>query len=334
MIPYFGRHSCKQFLRGKPVRFGFKAWCLNNPAGYCLAFDIYQGQNPTGNPQYGIQFGKSASALLDLIDTLPPRLKNLPFHFYMDNLFTGLPLLQYLSKNNYRATGTIRQNRVPNDCPITSVAVMKKADRGKHSVTSERNNNIVLVRWKDNAVVTAASTLTGTGPMKNVRRWSAKDRKHIFVPQPAVFHQYNQYMGGTDRMDQNIGNYRIGIRTKKWWWSIFIWHLGMAMQNSWILYKQAHPDFPQLDFIRQIVQTYVARATPSNKSMGRPAAVAKTSLRVLDDVRFDGRDHLVINRNSQGTCANKNRCKSFPKTGCNKCNVPLCVKCFVDFHTK
>jgi hypothetical protein len=24
MIPYFGRHSTKQFIRGKPVRYGYK----------------------------------------------------------------------------------------------------------------------------------------------------------------------------------------------------------------------------------------------------------------------------------------------------------------------
>lgn len=29
MIEYFGRHVCKQFIRGKPIRFGFKIWiCL------------------------------------------------------------------------------------------------------------------------------------------------------------------------------------------------------------------------------------------------------------------------------------------------------------------
>ncbi|KAK9729882.1 Transposase IS4 [Popillia japonica] len=28
MVPYFGRHSAKMFIRGKPVRFGFKIWCL------------------------------------------------------------------------------------------------------------------------------------------------------------------------------------------------------------------------------------------------------------------------------------------------------------------
>ncbi|XP_050301648.1 piggyBac transposable element-derived protein 3-like [Anthonomus grandis grandis] len=28
MVPYFGRHSCKMFIKGKPVRFGFKLWCI------------------------------------------------------------------------------------------------------------------------------------------------------------------------------------------------------------------------------------------------------------------------------------------------------------------
>lgn len=41
MIKYFGRHSCKQFIRGKPIRFGYKMWCLNSTNGYLINFDIY-----------------------------------------------------------------------------------------------------------------------------------------------------------------------------------------------------------------------------------------------------------------------------------------------------
>ena len=33
MIPFFGRHSAKQFIRGKPIRFAFKIWCLNTRLG-------------------------------------------------------------------------------------------------------------------------------------------------------------------------------------------------------------------------------------------------------------------------------------------------------------
>lgn len=40
MVPYYGRHSSKQFIRGKPIRFGFKVWSLNTAFGYCIQMDI------------------------------------------------------------------------------------------------------------------------------------------------------------------------------------------------------------------------------------------------------------------------------------------------------
>lgn len=42
MIKYYGRHGCKQFIRGKPIRFGFKVLCLNTRTGYLLAYELYQ----------------------------------------------------------------------------------------------------------------------------------------------------------------------------------------------------------------------------------------------------------------------------------------------------
>lgn len=33
---YFVRHPCKMFVRGKPIRFGYKLWCLSaNPLASC-----------------------------------------------------------------------------------------------------------------------------------------------------------------------------------------------------------------------------------------------------------------------------------------------------------
>ena len=29
MIPYFGKHSAKYYIKGKPIKFGCKLWCLN-----------------------------------------------------------------------------------------------------------------------------------------------------------------------------------------------------------------------------------------------------------------------------------------------------------------
>ena len=33
---YYGHHECKQFLRGKPIRFGFKIWCGATLLGYLI----------------------------------------------------------------------------------------------------------------------------------------------------------------------------------------------------------------------------------------------------------------------------------------------------------
>jgi len=30
MIPYFGRHSAKQYIRGKPIRYGYKVCQIQN----------------------------------------------------------------------------------------------------------------------------------------------------------------------------------------------------------------------------------------------------------------------------------------------------------------
>lgn len=46
MVPYFGRHSCKMYIKGKPVRFGFKLWCLCSAEGYLYKFVPYEGALP------------------------------------------------------------------------------------------------------------------------------------------------------------------------------------------------------------------------------------------------------------------------------------------------
>jgi len=42
MVPYYGRHSLKQYIRGKPIRFGYKVWSANTPLGYCIQLEPYQ----------------------------------------------------------------------------------------------------------------------------------------------------------------------------------------------------------------------------------------------------------------------------------------------------
>ena len=43
MVPYFGSHLCKIFIRGKPIRFGYKNWTLASSRNYPLKFETYVG---------------------------------------------------------------------------------------------------------------------------------------------------------------------------------------------------------------------------------------------------------------------------------------------------
>ena len=52
MIPYFGRHPTKQFIRVKPIRWSYKAWVAASPSGYVFQFDMYQGKETGGNEIY------------------------------------------------------------------------------------------------------------------------------------------------------------------------------------------------------------------------------------------------------------------------------------------
>ncbi|KAJ8909953.1 hypothetical protein NQ315_004020 [Exocentrus adspersus] len=213
MIRYFGHHSCKQFIRGKPVRFRYKVWCLNTPSGYLINFEVYQGKNPRSNQEYEGYFGKATAPLVQMIEELGEK-RLFRYNFFVDNLFTSKNLMSTLKTNGYGTTGTIRENRIPRTCPLVTKKTMEKRERGDYLSTLDKEIGILYVRWKDNKVVTIGSTCFGVEPIRNVDRFSKKESKTVAVPRPYLISQYNKSMGGTDQMDNNISCYRIGIRKK------------------------------------------------------------------------------------------------------------------------
>ena len=52
MVPYYGCHSCNQFIRAKPIRFGYKFLVLPSASGLLYNVEIYAGKsaNDTGEP--------------------------------------------------------------------------------------------------------------------------------------------------------------------------------------------------------------------------------------------------------------------------------------------
>ena len=68
-------------------------------------------------------------------------------------------------------------------------------------------------------------------------------------------------------MDENVSAYRISIRGKKWWWPILTWIVDAVIHSAWIL---AGSNLPQLEFKRQIAQTYLQTFGAVPRTAGRP----------------------------------------------------------------
>ncbi|KAL4126607.1 hypothetical protein QTP88_010819 [Uroleucon formosanum] len=306
MIKYFGRHSCKQFIQGKPIRFGYKMWCLNSSDGYLINFDIYQGKLPGGKTTYENVFGKCTAPLIYFLENLSPEKRKLSYRIFCDNLFTSANLLSFLRDRGYSGTGTVRENRLGKDFPLMGKKLFLKKQRGECASTIEKNDCIIYARWMDNSVVTAASTSIGIKPISYVQRYFQKEKKKISVPRPLMIGEYNKYMGGTDLMDQNISTYRIGIRGKKWWWPIFTWLIDMCINNAWILQKKVKPNISQLQFRREIVRMLLTKYGTAPKVEGRPStSISSLSCnRVSDDWVSSQLKEMIVNHYKSKVQAN------------------------------
>ncbi|XP_045481005.1 piggyBac transposable element-derived protein 3-like [Harmonia axyridis] len=63
MVPYYGGHGTKQFIRGKPIRWGYKFWTGTTRNGYVEWFEPYQGSG-TQLPKKYHHLGLGASVVL------------------------------------------------------------------------------------------------------------------------------------------------------------------------------------------------------------------------------------------------------------------------------
>ena len=329
MIPYYGRHGAKQHLHGKPIRFGFKVWSLTTSRGYMVQCEPYQGAcTGTSRPELGL----GGSVVVDLVAELP---RHRQYTLFFDNFFTSLKLMDHLKLDGFRATGTIRSNRVEN-APLTDVKKFAKNSRGAFEFAQDVSSGILLVRWHDNNVVTLASNCHSATPVEQAKRWSNRDKKTITVDQPRIIAAYNRHMGGVDRLDQNVSSYRISIRMKKWWWPMFSFMLSVSVNNAWQLYRACSSyrleKLDLLNFTRHIVIAYLQRYSSGNgHSLAIDTTDAAVDRRVLPEVRFDNIAHMIESIPKQRRCG---ECGKKVQRQCRKCAVPLHVDCFAKFHCR
>jgi DNA excision repair protein ERCC-6 len=320
MVPYYGRHSGKQFLKGKPIRFGYKFWCGTLINGYLVWFQPYGGKDDVVQDNLGVGGNVVISYGKKLLDKEP-----LPYHLVFDNFFNSHKLQVELNKLKLKGTGTIRKNRT-SGCPLTDDKKFSKTKRGAFEVFKDSKNNILVCKWHDNKNVILCSNSSSIVPIVKAQRWCSSEKKKIFVDRPQIVTTYNQFMGGVDRLDQNIAQYRISIRAKKWWYPIFAYALDVARHNAWQYYRMNGGTLDYLAFTRVNVNAWLEKCgnQPENKKQGLPSQISGISS------RYDRLEHWVEPQANQTRCG---MCHQKTTTRCKKCNAGVHVKCFEQYHT-
>ncbi|XP_030763273.1 piggyBac transposable element-derived protein 2-like [Sitophilus oryzae] len=281
MIPYYGKHYAKQYIKGKPIRFGYKNWALCTRTGYCVTFDIYTGKSDARENKFGLG-GDVVLTLLENAKICP----NSGYKIYFDNYFTSIGLLDYLANRNICAMGTVRENRLER-CPFPDKKEWNKKPRGAYKFMA--SESVLMVKWKDNKVVTAASNFSSNSIVKT-SRWCRITKFKKQIDQPEIIANYNIGMGGVDKMDSLVAVYRTRIRQRKWYWPIFAYLVDVSVSNAWLLMKKHLPKDKNCSSLL-VFRRYIANSLL--QTYGTPSSRGRVST-TTNDVRFDNTNHIVV----------------------------------------
>lgn len=306
MAKSYARTCLKQFIRGKPTRFGLKFWGLCSGDGYLFNIDLYCGKNSA----VGDKLAKCALGSRVVLNLLKPFFEmtadgKIPlYHVYFDNYFTNLDLVVHLKRLKLKCTGTVRDNRV-NEKNI----IDKKSPRGTYSVKHEQNSGINYITVMDSKPVSILSTAAGVTPLSSAKRYSSTEKSKIEIPVPQAFHLYNQYMGGVDVHDGHCNNLLPSIRSKKWTWVVFIRLIQAAITNSVVIFNAAGNNEKKVgtkEFAMSIAKSYINVAQKNQEK------------------------HTTIQRKKQKKCSN---CPVRTYKFCESCNLFFCSPCMMKNHS-
>ena len=165
MVPYFGKSPWKQFIKGKPIRSGYKLWAICSSDGYTIHIEPYAGSF-TQLPDYGL--GQGPNVVLGLVEKSPQIVRS-STKIVCDNLFTSIPLAVKLSEKGMGLLGTVNANRLVSTPIFDPKTFAKKYERGQ-SVTYF-TEDLSLTAWMDNRSVSILSNIDNGTTLATCDRW-------------------------------------------------------------------------------------------------------------------------------------------------------------------
>lgn len=193
LMLYKGRLSWVQYIPLKRARLGIKLYCLcESESGYLYSSIIYTGKGTKINDKYK-DLPMSSQVVLSLMEPL----LGMGYCLTTDNFYTSPQLADILIKEKTDTYGTVRLNR--KEVPVE----LQKKKLKKGEMIAFQRGKVMLLKWQDKKAVCLLSTV------HNPQMEATKkiDREGNAISKPKVVIDYNNTMGGVDRLDQHLHDY-------------------------------------------------------------------------------------------------------------------------------
>ena len=179
MVKFKGHHSMKQYIKNKPIKWGFKFWLrCDAVTGFLYEFDIYTGRKD--HPELGL----GETVVLDLTK----KLAGTGTSIYADNYFSSPTLAARLQDRDLSFVGVVRKDRKG----LPKFKEDKRMERGEYEMLYCKEANLMALKWIDNKAVHIISSVINSDVAKVERRKKVQAEK-MRVDCPEIMKNYNKY---------------------------------------------------------------------------------------------------------------------------------------------
>lgn len=180
MVPFKDQLSIKQYMKGKPIKWGVKVFLLCGESGTIYNILLFQGYYEY-DQELVKTVGSGASVVLYLTQNVKPN----RYFLFFDNFFSSFGLFERLQQLQIYGAGTIRTNWFAN-LPLMSDKDMRKIGRGTtfEVTTDVPSCNIGIVKWFDYKAVNLGSNFIASWEVDRVTRWDKKEKKYVDIEGP------------------------------------------------------------------------------------------------------------------------------------------------------
>lgn len=239
------RNAVRIYLKNKPHKYGTKLFAVCcGVTKYCARIEVYCGKRQDTN--HVDTSGGPVAVVRNLKALWPTREVDRKSKriIITDREYTSVSLAARLHHMGFYNIGTISSSRLgfPDELKYKSKRITKNLvnQRGKcQLMRCLEHPDIHACSWLDNKPV--YFICSGGSTKKTTVRRREKNGASAQVSCPQFIEDYNTYMNGVDAHDQlRLQRYSVqrAIRQKKYYKSLFLGLVDMALVNSFVVYRE------------------------------------------------------------------------------------------------